>query len=101
MGAHRGPTSGGGLRNAKSRKTQLGHKDPQKQLEKERKAGEKKTKKQKNKKTKKVAKGNPVGAKSSGKSLDPRGGETTVQGGGRGKGKGKGGAPRLGHQVNN
>jgi hypothetical protein len=48
-----------------------------------------------------VAKGNPVEAKSSGKSLDPRGGETAVQGGGRGKGKGKGGTPGLGHQVNN
>jgi hypothetical protein len=48
-----------------------------------------------------VAKGNPVEARSSGKSLGPRGGETAVQGGGRGKGKGKGGAPGLGHQVNN
>jgi hypothetical protein len=48
-----------------------------------------------------VAKGNPVEAKSSGKSLDPRGGEAVVQGGGRGKGKGKGGTPELGHQVNN
>jgi hypothetical protein len=48
-----------------------------------------------------VAKGNPVGARSSSKSLDPRGGETIVQGGGRGKGKGNGGAPRLGYQVNN
>jgi hypothetical protein len=48
-----------------------------------------------------VAKGNPVRARSSGKSLDPRGGENVVQGGGQGKGKGKGGAPELGHQVNN
>jgi hypothetical protein len=48
-------------------------------------------------------KGNPVEARSSGKSLDPRGGESVVQGGGRGKGKGKGKerAPGLGHQVNN
>jgi hypothetical protein len=52
---------------------------------KERKAGENK------KKPKKVAKGNPIGARSSGKSLDPRGGETAVQGR----------APELGHQVNN
>jgi hypothetical protein len=37
-----------------------------------------------------VAKGNLVEAKSSGKSLDPRGGETAVQEGGWGKGKGKG-----------
>ena len=42
MGARRRPTLGGGLRNAKSRKTQTGHKDPQKQTEKERKAGENK-----------------------------------------------------------
>jgi hypothetical protein len=62
---------------------------------KKRKAEEKK------KKPKKVAKGNPVKARSSGKSLDPRGGETAVQGGGRGKGKGKRGASELGHQVNN
>jgi hypothetical protein len=50
-----------------------------------------------------VAKGNPVGVRSSGKSLDPRGGETAVQGGGweKGKGKGKEGALGLGHQVNN
>jgi hypothetical protein len=48
-----------------------------------------------------VAKGNPVGARLSGKSLDPWGGEIVVQGGGRGKGKGKGGASGLGHQVNN
>jgi hypothetical protein len=48
-----------------------------------------------------VAKGNSVKARSSGKSLDPRGGETAVQGGGRGKGKGKRGASELGHQVNN
>ena len=96
MGARRGPTSSGGLRNAESRKTQTGHKDPQKQLKKERKVKE-----NKKKKPKKVAKGNPVGARSSGKSLDPRGGETIVQGGGRGKGKRNGGAPRLGHQVNN
>jgi hypothetical protein len=53
------------------------------------------------KKPKKVAKGNSVEPRSSSKSLDPRGGETAVQGGGRGKGKGKGGAPGLGHQVNN
>jgi hypothetical protein len=96
VGARRGPTLGGGLRNVESRKTQTGHKDPQKQLEKERKAGEKKKKK-----TKKVAKGNTVGARSSSKSLDPRGGEATVQGGGQGKGKGKEEASRLGHQVNN
>jgi hypothetical protein len=44
-------------------------------------------------------KGNPVEARSSGKSLNPRGGETAVQGGGQEKGKGKGGVP--GHQVNN
>jgi hypothetical protein len=31
---------------------------------------------------KKVAKGNPVRARSSGKSLDPKGGENVVQGGG-------------------
>jgi hypothetical protein len=49
----------------------------------------------------KVVKGNPVSARSSGKSLDPRGGETTVQGGGRGKGKGKEGVPGLRHLVNN
>jgi hypothetical protein len=50
-----------------------------------------------------VVKGNPVGARSSGKSLDPRAGETGIQGEGRGKGKGKGKgmAPGLGHQVNN
>jgi hypothetical protein len=46
-------------------------------------------------------KGNPVRARSSGKSLDRREIETVVQGGGRGKGKGKGGAPRLWYQVNN
>jgi hypothetical protein len=61
MGAHRGPTSGGGLRNAKSRKTQLGHKDPQKQLEKERKAGEKKKKNKKTKKQRKWRKGTQSG----------------------------------------
>jgi hypothetical protein len=55
----------------------------------------------KQKKPKKVAKGNPIGTRSSGKSLDPRGGETAVQGGGWGKGKGKEGTPGLGHQVNN
>jgi hypothetical protein len=48
-----------------------------------------------------VAKGNPIGVRSSGKSLNLRGGETAVQGGGQGKGKGKGGAPGLRHQVNN
>jgi hypothetical protein len=48
-----------------------------------------------------VAKRNLVGARSSSKSLDPRGGETAVQGGSREKGKGKEGAPELGHQVNN
>jgi hypothetical protein len=53
------------------------------------------------KKKKKVAKGNPVGARSSGKLLDPRAGETAAQGGGREKGKGKGGIPGLEHQVNN
>jgi hypothetical protein len=42
-----------------------------------------------------------VEARSLGKLLDSRGGETAVQGGGRGKGKGKGGAPGLGYQVNN
>jgi hypothetical protein len=47
VGARRGPTSGGGLRNAESQKTQIGHKDPQKQPKKERKAGEKKKKKTK------------------------------------------------------
>jgi hypothetical protein len=31
VGARRGPTLGGGLRNAESRKTQTGHKEPQKQ----------------------------------------------------------------------
>jgi hypothetical protein len=61
------------------------------------KKGKPKKKKKKKKKTKKVAKGNPVRARSSGKSLDPRGGETVIQGGGRGKGKGKGGAPGLRH----
>jgi hypothetical protein len=50
---------------------------------------------------KKAAKENPVEARSSGKSLDPRDGETAVKGGGGGRGKGRGGAPRLGHQVNN
>jgi hypothetical protein len=95
VGARRGSTSGRGLRNAESRKTQTGHKDPQKTT------GKRKGKPEKTKKPKKVAKGNPVGARSLGKSLDPRGGETVVQGGGRGKGNGKGGAPRLGHQVNN
>jgi hypothetical protein len=53
----------------------------------------------KKKKPKKVAKGNPVGARSSGKSLNPRGEETAVQGGGQGKGKKR--TPGLGHQVNN
>ena len=48
-----------------------------------------------------MVKGNPVGARSSGKSLDPRGGEIDIQGGGRGKGKEKGGASELEHQVNN
>ena len=61
----------------------------------------KKGKLEKTKKPKKVAKGNLVGVRSSGKSLDPRGGETVVQGEGRGKGKRKGEAPGLGHQVNN
>jgi hypothetical protein len=61
----------------------------------------KKGKQKKTKKPKKVAKGNLVGARSLGKLLDPRGGETAVQGGGWGKGKGKRGAPGLGHQVNN
>jgi hypothetical protein len=62
-----------------------------------------KGKPKKTKKPKKVAKGNLVGARSSGKSLDPKGGETVVQGGGRGKGNGKGkeGVPGLRHQVNN
>ena len=36
---------------------------------------------------KKVAKGNLVGARSLGKLLDPRGGETALQGGGQGKRK--------------
>ena len=49
----------------------------------------KKGKPKKTKKPKKVAKGNPAGARSLGKLLDPRGGETVVQGGGQGKGKGK------------
>ena len=57
----------------------------------------KKGKLEKTKKPKKVAKENPVKARSLGKSLDPKGGETAVQGGGRGKGKGKGGARGLGH----
>jgi hypothetical protein len=48
-----------------------------------------------------VVKGNLVGVRSSGKSLDPKGGDTAIQGRGRGKGKGKGGAPGLGCQVNN
>jgi hypothetical protein len=48
-----------------------------------------------------VVKGNLVEARSSGKSLAPKGGETAIQGGGQGKRKGKGGALRLGHQVNN
>jgi hypothetical protein len=61
----------------------------------------KKKGKPKKKKKKKVAKGNPIGVRSSGKSLNLRGGETAVQGGGQGKGKGKGGAPGLRHQVNN
>jgi hypothetical protein len=52
VGARRGPTSGGGLRNAESQKTQIGHKDPQKQPKKERKAGEKK-------KTKESGEGEP------------------------------------------
>jgi hypothetical protein len=85
MGARRGPTSGGGLRNVESQKTQTGHKTPKNNWKK--KAKPEKKKKKKKKKPKKVAKGNPVGARLSGKSLDPRGGETTVQGGGRGKGK--------------
>jgi hypothetical protein len=61
----------------------------------------KKGKPKKTKEPKKVAKGNPIGTRSSGKSLDPRGGETALQGGGWGKGKGKRGEPGLGHQVNN
>jgi hypothetical protein len=48
-----------------------------------------------------VAKVNLVEARSSSKSLDSRGGETAIQGGGRGKGKGKEETPRLGYQVNN
>jgi hypothetical protein len=55
----------------------------------------------KQKNQRKWRRGTLVGARSSGKSLDPRGGETAVQGGGWGKGKGKRGAPGLGHQVNN
>ena len=39
---------------------------------------------------KKVAKGKPVKVRLSDKSLDPRGGETVIQGRGREKGKGKG-----------
>jgi hypothetical protein len=50
----------------------------------------KKGKPKKTNKPKKVAKGNPVGARSLGKSLDPRGRETAVQEGGWGKGKRKG-----------
>ena len=42
----------------------------------------KKGKPKKTKKPKKVAKGNSIGARSSSKSLDPRGGETAIQGGG-------------------
>jgi hypothetical protein len=49
----------------------------------------KKGKPKKTKKPKKVAKGNPVGARSLGKSLDPKGGEIAVQGGGQGKRKRK------------
>ena len=52
MGARRRPTSGRGLQNVESRKTQIGHKDPQKQSEKERKAEE-------NKKTKESGEGEP------------------------------------------
>jgi hypothetical protein len=60
----------------------------------------KKGKSEKTKKPKKVAKRNSVGARSSAKSLKPRGGEIAVQGGGRGKGKGKGETSGLEHQVN-
>jgi hypothetical protein len=96
VGARRGPASGGGLQNVESWKTQT---RAQKAPNTTRK------KKGKPKKLlqlgKKVVKGNLVRARSLGKSLDPRGGETAVQEGGWGKGKGKGRAPRLGHQVNN
>jgi hypothetical protein len=61
----------------------------------------KKQNKTKQKHQRKVAKGNLVEARSSGKSLDPRGGETAIQGGGQGKGKEKEGVPGLRHQVNN
>jgi hypothetical protein len=54
VGARRGPTSGGGLRNAESRKTQIGHKDPQKTT------GKRKESQRKQKKPKKVAKENPA-----------------------------------------
>jgi hypothetical protein len=53
VGGHRGPTLGGGLQNTKSRKTQTGHKDPKKQLEK------KKGKPEEKKKTKESGEGEP------------------------------------------
>jgi hypothetical protein len=49
MGAHRGPALGGGLRKAESRKTQIGHKNPQKQPEKKKGKLEKKKERKKNK----------------------------------------------------
>jgi hypothetical protein len=79
---------------SRAERPKQGTKTPKNNLKKK-KGKPKKTKK----KLKRMVKGNLVRARSSGKSLDPRGGETAVQGGGRGKGKG--GAPGLGHQVNN
>ena len=50
-----------------------------------------------------MAKGkrNLVEARSSGKLLVPKGGETVEKEGGGKRGKRNGGAPGLGHQVNN
>jgi hypothetical protein len=53
------------------------------------KNNQKKKGKPKKKKTKENGEGEPVEARSSSKSLDPKGGETVVQGGGWGKGKKK------------
>jgi hypothetical protein len=49
------------------------------------KQGTKTSKNNWEKNPRKVAKGNPVGARLSGKSLDFRSGETAIQGGGQGK----------------
>jgi hypothetical protein len=86
VGARRGPTSAEGYETPKAGRPKQGTKTLKNNRGKKKK---KKKKKTKQKHQRKVAKGNPVEARSSGKSLDPRGGETAVQGGGQGKGKGK------------